>query len=114
MVVQASTFHDVSTSNAVPICESLMAPAVAACAGNVSGYAGQDVMRIQGSCSAVTLEMTLNIVKGFLPPLISCCANGTAPRHASDGWVEAALIHLGKCNDTVSVYPCASVTPSIH
>eukprot|EP00435_Cladocopium_sp_Y103_P008876 s669_g2.t1 len=41
------------------------------------GYAGQDVMRISGSCSSVTLEMTLNIVKGFLPPLISCCTGAT-------------------------------------
>ena len=24
-------------------------------------------------------EMTLNIVKGFLPPLISCCNNGAVP-----------------------------------
>ena len=51
------------------------------------GYAGQDVMVISGSCSSVTLEMTLNIVKGFLPPLISCCSDGKAagigPGHLS-------------------------------
>jgi len=37
------------------------------------GYAGQDLMRVTGSCSEVTLEVALNIVKGFSPPRIRCC-----------------------------------------
>lgn len=58
------------------------------------GFAGQDVMRISGSCSAVTLEMTLNIVKGFLPPLISCCNNG-------------AVLEVHRALEPAPVPPCA-------
>eukprot|EP00434_Breviolum_minutum_P021786 symbB.v1.2.019231.t1/scaffold1566.1/size111259/5 len=58
------------------------------------GFAGQDVMRISGSCSAVTLEMTLNIVKGFLPPLISCCNNG-------------AVLKVHRALEPAPVPPCA-------
>ena len=38
------------------------------------GYAGQDLMRVTGSCSEVALEVSLNIAKGFLEPLVTCCS----------------------------------------
>ena len=32
-------------------------------------------MRVTGSCSEVALEVTLNILKGFLEPLVTCCSD---------------------------------------
>ncbi|CAK9041558.1 Dihydropyridine-sensitive L-type skeletal muscle calcium channel subunit alpha-1 [Durusdinium trenchii] len=45
------------------------------------GYAGQDLMRITGSCSEVSLEVKMNIIKGFLPPVVRCCEHEVMEVH---------------------------------
>lgn len=61
-------------------------------------------------------EMTLNIVKGFLPPLISCCNNGAVP--LSDFfnmcfWV-LCLFFFSKCILWLIVRPQVKTPPGAH